>query len=274
MNLDTQTDQNRIHHTAIVAQGAKLADDVTVGPYTVIGPDVTIGPGTTVGAHCVIEGITRIGAGNRIFQFASIGAPPQDLKYAGEPTSLEMGDSNVVREFVTIHRGTEGGGGVTRIGDHCLFMAYTHVAHDCIVGDRVVMANGATLGGHVEVGDHVVMGGLSAVHQFCKIGTYAFLGGMSGVSKDVPPYTKFWGPRGKVYGINKVGLRRAGFSREALNGISDAFRMVFQRDGSMAEALDAVEKELGDIPEVGCFIDFIRRSKRGIPSLGDRLEDI
>ena len=177
-----------IHPTAVIAPGARLDSTVEVGPYAVIGPRVTIGPGTTVGPHAVIEGRTRIGAGNRIFQFASVGAQPQDLKYAGEDTELQLGDQNLVREFTTLHIGTSGGGGVTRIGNRNLFMAYAHVAHDCQVGSDCVLANAATLGGHVEIGDHVILGGLAAVHQFTRIGQHAFVAGGSMVVMDVSPF--------------------------------------------------------------------------------------
>jgi len=263
-----------IHPTAVVSPEARLGAGVKVGPYSIIGPDVIIGDDTQIGAHAVIEGKTKIGRSNKIYHFVSIGTAPQDLKYAGEPTALEIGDSNVIREFVTIHRGTEGGGGVTRVGNRCLLMAYTHVAHDCVVGDEVVMANGATLGGHVVVGDHVVMGGLSAVHQFCRIGAYAFLGGMSGVSKDVPPFVKFWGPRGRIYGLNLVGLRRHGFGREVISALRESYRILFKRDCPLKEALDEVEKRFSGISQIMELVSFIRSSKRGIPKTGEDLEDI
>ncbi len=254
-----------IHETAVVAPEAQVGEGVKIGPYAVIGPQVEIGPDTEVGAHVVIDGITRIGRGNTILPFSSIGTAPQDLKYQGEPTRLEIGDHNVIREYVTIHRGTPDGGGVTRVGSHCLLMAYTHVAHDCRLGDHVVMANGATLGGHVELGDHVVIGGLSAVHQFCKIGEFAFIGGMSGIEKDIPPYVKYFGVRGRLYGLNLIGLRRGGFAKEVITALRDAYRIIVQRSTILKDAIAEVEALWPDIPEVMKFASFVRESTRGIP---------
>lgn len=260
-----------IHETAVVAEGARLGESVKVGPYSVIGPDVEIGDHTEIGAHTVVEGITRIGRNNTILHFSSIGTAPQDLKYSGEPTRLEIGDGNVIREYVTIHRGTADGGGVTRVGDNCLLMAYTHVAHDCHLGDNVVMANGATLGGHVHLGDNVVVGGLSAVHQFCKIGEFAFIGGMSGIEKDIPPYVKYWGVRGHLYGLNLIGLRRGGFPKDVITALRDAYRIIIQRSGILKDAVAEVEALWPDIPEVMKFASFIKDSTRGIP-LGEEEE--
>ncbi|OPL16990.1 MAG: acyl-[acyl-carrier-protein]--UDP-N-acetylglucosamine O-acyltransferase [delta proteobacterium ML8_D] len=262
-----------IHPTAIISPNSKIAEGVKIGPYSVVGPEVEIGPKTEIGPHAVIEGHTRLGENIRIFQFASIGAPPQDLKYSGEPTRVEIGDQTIIREFVTVHRGTQGGGGITRVGKQCLLMAYCHVAHDCQVGDGVIMANGVTLGGHVNIGKSVIIGGLSAVHQFCRIGAHAFLGGMSGVNKDIPPYVKYWGQRDHLYGLNLVGLRRQGLSREVIEALKKAYRMVFQESDTVQEALDIVESRLGDIPEVKEFTGFIRSSKRGVPMAANGEEE-
>ena len=199
-----------VHPTAVVAPGARLHPTVEVGPFAVIGPQVTIGAGTTVGPHAVIEGRTRLGERNRVFQFASVGAQPQDLKYAGEDSALEIGNENLIREFTTLHKGTTGGGGVTRIGDRNLFMAYAHVAHDCQVGNGCVFANAATLGGHVEVGDHVILGGLAAVHQHTRIGRHAFVAGGAMVVMDVPPFCTAQGDRAELVGVNSIGLARHG----------------------------------------------------------------
>ena len=258
-----------IHETAVVEEGAVLGPGVHVGPYAVIGPDVHLEEGVYVGPHAVIEGHTTIGKGCRIFQFASIGAAPQDMKYGGEPTRVIIEDGTEIREFVTIHRGTKEGHGITRVGPRCMVMAYSHIAHDCQVGRGVIMANGATLAGHVEVGDFVVIGGLSAVHQFCKIGQYAFLGGMSGVNKDIPPYLRYWGQRGSVYGLNLIGLKRHGFSRECLKALRDTYRIVFQRKGNLKDALEEARTIYGDFSEVSSFLDFIETSRMGIPKAGE-----
>jgi UDP-N-acetylglucosamine acyltransferase len=242
-----------------------VGERVTIGPYSVIGAGVTLGADTRIGPHVVVEGDTKIGERVTVSQFASVGADPQDLKYAGEKTNLEIGNDTILREFVTVHRGTVDGGGVTRVGDQSLLMAYCHVAHDCQVGSRVIMANGATLGGHVEVGDHVVIGGLSAVHQFCRIGAYAFLGGMSGVNKDIPPFVKYWGSRGGLYGLNLVGLKRHGFPKESLSALRDAYRTVFQGVSTVQKALDEIEARYPSIPEITEFVGFIRASERGVP---------
>ena len=258
-----------VHPTAVVEDGARLGDNVTVGPYAVIGSDVNLDENVYIGPHVVIEGNTTIGKNCKVFQFASIGAPPQDLKYKGEVTSVIIGDDTQVREFVTIHRGTKEGDGITRVGRRCMVMAYSHIAHDCKVGDDVIMANGATLAGHVIVEDHVVIGGLSAVHQFCKIGKYAFLGGMSGVNKDIPPYLRYWGQRGNVYGLNAIGLKRHGFSKEVMKALRDAYRIVFQRSGILKDSIEEARAIYGDINEVNDFLNFIEESKMGIPRAGD-----
>lgn len=258
-----------VHKTAVVEEGARLEHGVQVGPYAVIGPNVHLKEGVYVGPHVVIEGHTTIGKGCKIYQFASIGAAPQDMKYGGEPTQVVIEEGTEIREFVTIHRGTTEGDGITRVGPGCMVMAYSHIAHDCKVGRGVIMANGATLAGHVEVGDFVVIGGLSAIHQFCKIGQYAFLGGMSGVNKDIPPYLRYWGQRGNVYGLNLVGLKRHKFPREVLKALRDTYRIVFQRKGNIKDAIEEARTIYGEFDEVLNFLDFIEASKMGIPKAGD-----
>ncbi len=259
-------DSCRVHPTAVIEETASLGEDVFVGPYAIIGPDVSIGDGCRIAPHVVIEGVTEIGRNCQIFQFASIGAAPQDITYKGERTGLIIGDDTIIRESVTIHRGTPKGGGTTRIGTRCMIMAYSHIAHDCQIGDQVIMANVATLGGHVEVGDHAVIGGLSAIHQFCRIGRYAFLGGMSGANKDIPPFVKYQGQRANLFGINVLGLKRAGFSKETIEALREAYRIVFAKAATITEGLDLAEEAYPDVAEVTQFTDFIRKSKRGVPS--------
>jgi UDP-N-acetylglucosamine acyltransferase len=253
-----------LHPTAVIHSGARLHPTVQVGPYAVIGPNVELGAGTTVGPHAVIEGRTRIGERNRIFQFASVGAQPQDLKYAGEDSELHIGDENLIREFSTLHKGTLGGGGVTRIGNGNLFMAYSHVAHDCQVGNGSVFANAATLGGHVEIGDHVILGGLSAVHQFTRIGRHAFVAGGAMVVMDVPPYCTAQGDRAELVGVNSVGLARHGFSEEQIGQIKDAYRVLFRSKLPLDEALDRLRTELGGSPEIEVLLAFVASSTRGL----------
>jgi UDP-N-acetylglucosamine acyltransferase len=249
---------------AIISPKAELAPDVTVGAFSIIGPDVILGPGTVVGPHAVINGPTRMGSGNRIFQFASIGDAPQDKKYAGEPTRLEIGDRNVFRESCTINRGTTHDKGVTTIGSDNLFMAYSHVAHDCVVGNNLVFANGATLGGHVEVGDWVTLGGLAAVHQFCKIGAHAFIAGGAIVTRDVPNYIMVAGNPAEPSTINAVGLKRRGFTEDQVRNIRNAFRVLYRSDLLLADAV-AKLTELGKTqPEVAAFVEFIGKSERSL----------
>jgi UDP-N-acetylglucosamine acyltransferase len=254
-----------IHQTSIVSPSARLAPGVHVGAYSVIGPGVEIGEGTIVHDHVVIDGATRIGRDNQLFPFCSVGLAPQDLKYHGEPTSLEIGDRNVVREFVTLNRGTAGGGGVTRIGDDNLFMAYAHVAHDSQVGNHTIFANAATLAGHVTVSDFATIGAFAAVHQFCRVGPHAFIGGFSVATKDVPPCSKTVGIRGRasVYGVNGVGLQRRGFSAETIAAVRQAYRVLLQSRLTPAAAVERLAQ--GPIsPEVGIVVDFIRSTKRGV----------
>jgi len=249
---------------AVVSADARLAADVSIGPFSVIGPQVEIGPGTVVGPHVVINGPTRIGSANRFFQFASIGDAPQDKKYQGEPTGLEIGDRNVFRESCTINRGTVHDKGVTRIGSDNLFMAYAHVAHDCVVGDHTVFANCAALGGHVEIGDWVILGGLTAVHQFAKIGAHAFLGGGTILSRDVPPYVMVTGNPALPHTVNAEGLKRRGFSEEQIRVIRDAYRILYRSELKLSEAVTQLE-ELAQAHEViRPFVDFIHASTRSL----------
>jgi UDP-N-acetylglucosamine acyltransferase len=249
---------------AIVSPRAELAADVAVGPFSVIGPDVRIGAGTVIGPHVVINGPTTIGAGNRIHQFASLGDAPQDKKYAGEPTRLEIGDRNVFRESCTVNRGTVHDRGVTRIGDDNLFMAYSHVAHDCIVGCNTVFANCVSLAGHVEIGDWVILGGLSAVHQHCKVGAHAFLAGGSIVTRDVPPYIMVAGNHAVPHAVNSEGLKRRGFTEEQIRAIREAYRLIYRCDLKLSEALGRLEPAAAQRPELRLFVDFIRSSTRSI----------
>ena len=249
---------------AIVSGEAELAADVSVGPFSIIGPQVQIGPRTVVGPHVVINGPTTIGAGNRIFQFASIGDAPQDKKYQGEPTRLEIGDRNVFRESCTVNRGTTHGQGVTRIGSDNLFMAYAHVAHDCVVGNNTVFANCAALGGHVEIGDWVILGGLTAVHQFSKIGAHAFLAGGAIVTRDVPPYVMVAGNPAAPHSVNSEGLKRRGFTEEQIRNIRDAYRIVYRSDLKLAEALARLAPQADGRPEIRAFVDFIHASTRSL----------
>jgi len=253
-----------IHATAIVDPAAKLAEGVTVGPYSIIGADVEIGPGSQIGPHVVLKGPTKIGANNRFFQFGSIGEDTQDLKYRGGRVILEIGDNNIFRECVTVHRGTEDGGGVTRIGDHNVLMAYSHVAHDCIVGNHNVFSNNATLAGHVVMEDHVIVSGLSAVHQFCRLGSHSFIARGTFIVKDVLPYVVVEGGSAKTYGINKIGLRRRGFSDQTILQLSRAYKTIFRKKYSVQEALHELEPMLAECPEVQALIDGLNISERGI----------
>lgn len=249
-----------VHPTAVVDPAAKLGDGVRIGPFCVVGPEVELGDGTRLESHVVVAGRTSIGAGTRVFPFASLGQDPQDLKYAGEASQLLIGRNTVIREHVTMNPGTEGGGMVTRVGDGCLFMMASHVAHDCLIGDHVILANNATLGGHVEIGDHAILGGLSAVHQFVRIGDHAFIGGMAGVERDVIPYGMVIGERGWLGGLNLVGLKRRGFDRDAIHGLRAAFRELFHGDGEMTDRIAAVADTYGDITAVQHLVEFLRES--------------
>ena len=249
---------------AVVSPRAQIAPDVEIGPFSVIGADVVIGPGTWIGPHAVIEGPTRIGSGNKIFPFASLGSAPQDKKYNGEPTRLEIGDRNVFRESVTVNRGTTHDQGVTRIGNDNLLMAYSHVAHDCQLGNQIVMANCSTLGGHVEVGDWVTMGGLSAVHQFTKVGAYCFLAHNAAVTRDVPPYIMAVGRPAEPHSVNTIGLQRRGFTPEQILNIRRAYRVLYRSGLKFAAAMERLETAAGTQPEIAPFVEFIKRSSRSI----------
>lgn len=254
-----------IHPSAIIHSGAKLASDVKVGPYSIIGEHVEIGAGTEVMSHVVIDGRTRLGKNNRIFPYASIGLAPQDLKYAGEPTSVEIGDGNSIREFVTIHRGTTEGGGCTRIGSKNLLMAYVHVAHDCQLGSNIIMANGASLAGHIEVQDHATVGPFCGIHQFSRIGAYSFLGAFSVVNQDILPYSKTTAPRPLgVYGANKLGLDRRGLSAADIKELEAAFRLLTRSKLNTSQALEAIEAKGFQSPHVRALVEFIKSSERGV----------
>jgi len=255
-----------IHPTAVVEPGAAIGEGSTIGPFCYIGPEVTLGDRCTVGPHCVIHGKVTLGSGNMFVSHAAMGGPPQDISYRGEPSELIVGDDNVFREFITINRATTKEERITRIGSRCLFMAYSHVAHDCIVGDNVIFANNATLAGHVHVGKHSTIGALSAVHQFCTVGDYAFIGGGSIITRDVLPFVKTVGARGEghTYGINTIGLQRKGFSEQAVEALKSAYRQLFHAKMILSEALPKVEAQWGQVPEVAYLLKFIRESKRGI----------
>jgi UDP-N-acetylglucosamine acyltransferase len=248
----------QIHPTAIIAPGARLADDVVIGPYCVVGEHVALAAGVSLKAHVVLDGRTVIGEGTRIFPFASIGFEPQDLKYGGEESTLEIGRNNTIREHVTINPGTTGGGMVTRVGDNCLLMVGAHVAHDCQIGDHVIMANNATLAGHVIVEDNALLGGLCAVHQFVRIGRHAMIGGMSGVERDVIPYGQVMGERARLYGLNIIGMQRRGFNRDDIQGLRNAYNCLFGEEGTLSERVDEVEKRFAGIGPVDDLIAFIR----------------
>ena len=248
----------QIHPTAIVAPGATLAEDVSIGPYCLVGGEVVLGAGVTLIAHIVVDGRTTIGEKTRIFPFASIGLEPQDLKYRGEKSRLVIGRYNTIREHVTMNPGTEGGGMVTRVGDHGLFMVGAHVAHDCQIGDHVIMANNATLAGHVVVEDYALLGGLSAVHQFVRIGQHAMIGGMSGVERDVIPYGQVMGDRARLSGLNIIGMQRRGFSREDIQTLRSAYQFLFSADGTFNDRVTEMAERFGGVAPVDDIIAFIR----------------
>jgi len=254
----------RIHETALVSPNAELDGDVEVGPYCLIGPGVKIGKGTRVRSHVVIEGNTTLGEENVIFPFAVVGSVPQDLKYKGENSLLVIGHRNTIREFASLNPGTAGGGMVTRIGDQNLFMMYCHIAHDCIIGVNNIIANGATLGGHVMIEDYVIVGGLVGIHQFVRVGTGAILGAGSMVSKDVPPFCNATGDRARLRGLNLEGLKRRGFSRGQIEQLRKAYRIFFRTGLKMKDALEKVRREFHHAPEVQQIADFVETSQRGI----------
>ncbi|KRA65130.1 UDP-N-acetylglucosamine O-acyltransferase [Caulobacter sp. Root655] len=248
----------QIHPSAIVSPEAELGQDVEIGPFCTVGPKVQLGDGVRLVSHVVVDGATAIGAGTQVYPFAFLGGAPQHLAHKGEDTRLVIGERNTIREHVTMHTGTVGGGGVTTVGSDSLYMVGAHVAHDCVIGDRVTFANNATLGGHVVIGDFVFMGGLSAVHQFTRIGRYSFVGGGGVVTKDIIPYGSVWGNHAHLEGLNLVGLKRRGFTREAINALRAAYRLLFADEGTFQERLDDVVEAHAGTPEVMEIVDFIR----------------
>lgn len=252
------------HPTSIIHPGAVIEEGVTIGPYSVIGEHVRIGKGSAIGSHCVIDGWTEIGANCKFFPFSSIGAAPQDLKYRDEETSLQIGKNNTFREFVTVHRGTAGGHKKTVIGEDCFFMAYVHIAHDCVIGNRTVLANAATLAGHVEIGSDAVIGGLTAIHQFCRIGDYVMLGGASAVAQDIPHFVTAAGNRTKLYGLNLIGLKRKGFTPERIDALKKAYKILFRSGMTLPDAEKKIlDSGLND-PDVDKLVQFVKTSERGI----------
>ncbi len=249
---------------AIIDPRAEIEADVQIGPHSVIGPDVVIGAGTWIGPHVVLNGPTRIGRENKIFQFASVGEMPQDKKYRDEPTLLEIGDRNVIREYCTLNRGTVQGGGVTRIGDDNWIMAYVHIAHDCIIGNDIIFANNASLAGHVTVHDHVIMGGFTLVHQFCALGAHSFTAFATGISMDVPPYVTVSGFRAEPHGINAEGLRRRNFTAEAIANIKRAYKLLYRSKLPLKDAIEALRALSEESAEVGMMVEFLEESTRGI----------
>ena len=253
-----------IHETAIVASEAKIGEGCRIGPFCIVGAEVALGDRVELDSHVVVDGRTTVGDETHVYPFASIGLAPQDLKYAGEPTATEIGRRNQIREFVTIHRGTEGGGGLTKIGDGNLLMAQAHVAHDCQIGNDVIMANAATLAGHVEIADRANVGAYSGVHQFCRVGVEAFIGGYSVVVKDAPPYAVIQGNHAKCYGLNKVGMKRRGYSRETIDKLNHAYHLLLTAKLNTSQAVERIKEEIKDCQEVDNLVSFIETSKRGI----------
>src|SRR5512133_649650 len=253
-----------IHPTAVVEPGARIDPSCEIGPFAVVGPNVVLGPRNVLFAHAIVKGHTTLGEGNRVFSHAVIGEIPQDLKYRGEPTRLVVGSRNTFRECTTINLGTVQGGGVTTIGDGCLLMAYSHVGHDCTIGDGAIIANSVALAGHVTLEDHVHISGLAASHQFCRIGRLAFVSGLTGVTMDVAPYCTVAGARAELGGLNVVGMQRAGMSEEQIGRVKQAYKLLFRSSLGLAEALAQMEAELGSFPEVAHLVGFVRSSQRGI----------
>lgn len=253
-----------IHETALVSPDAKLGDGCYIGPYSTVGALVVLGDRVRLESHVVVAGETTIGDDTHIFPFVSIGLAPQDLKYAGEPTRTEIGKRNQIREFVTIHRGTSGGGGVTRIGDGNLLMAQAHVAHDCQLGNEIIMANAATLAGHVEIADRANVGAYSGVHQFCRVGLEAFIGGYSVVVKDAPPFAIIQGNHARCFGLNKVGMKRRGYSQETINALNHAYHLLLSSKLNTTQAVERIREEIKDSIEVNLLVEFIESSKRGV----------
>jgi UDP-N-acetylglucosamine acyltransferase len=254
----------KIHPNAVVDPSVQLGEDITIGPFAVVGPQVEVGDRSVIDAGAQIEGPTRLGADNHIYPYACIGFDPQDLKFAGENTHLEVGDRNHFREHSTVHRGTGKGGGLTTIGSDNLFMAGTHIAHDCRVGDRTIFANNGTLAGHVEVGSDAVVGAFSSVQQFCRVGRYAYIGGYSVITRDALPFVKTVGAKPACYGVNRIGLERKGFSAEELKAVEQAYRILVRSKLNTTQALERLRKELGKVPHVAFLIEFVSGSERGV----------
>jgi UDP-N-acetylglucosamine acyltransferase len=254
----------RIHPTAVISSGAQIGRDCAIGPHAIIGEEVILGNRVRIDGQCVIDGRTRIGDEAHLFPFVSIGLPPQDLKFAGEQTETEIGSRTRIREFVTVHRGTAGGGGITRIGDDCFLMAQAHVAHDCLIGNNVIMANAATLAGHVLVEDGANIGAYSGVHQFCRVGREAYVGGYSVVVKDALPFALTVGNHAKCYGLNKVGMRRRGYSREILDALHHAFHLLLSAKLNTSQAIERIRAEISNAPEVDELVQFVETSQRGV----------
>lgn len=262
--MSTATHPTSIHPTAVVNAGARIGYDCFIGPYCIVGDEVQLGDSVRLESHCVIDGRTSIGAGTHVFPFVSIGLPSQDLKYKGEPSETQIGARNNIREFVTIHRGTAGGGMLTRIGDDCLIMAQAHVAHDCLIGDGVIMANAATLAGHVVIEDRANIGAYSGVHQFCRVGKEAYIGGYSVVVKDALPFALTVGNHAKCYGLNITGMKRRGYSREAIDTLHHAFHLLLSAKLNTTQAVERIKQEITDSPEVSDLLRFIEGSTRGV----------
>ena len=253
-----------IHETAIVGDRAQIGDDCYIGPFSTVGDEVVLGSRVRLDSHVVVDGRTAIGGDTHIFPFASIGLAPQDLKYAGEDTATEIGERNQIREFVTIHRGTSGGGGLTKIGSDNLLMAQAHVAHDCSIGNEVIMANAATLAGHVEIADRANVGAYSGVHQFCRVGYEAFVGGYSVVVKDAPPFAIIQGNHAKCYGLNRVGMKRRGYAKDTIEKLHRAYHLLLSAKLNTTQALEKIKEEIKDCKEVDLLVEFYETTKRGV----------
>jgi UDP-N-acetylglucosamine acyltransferase len=259
-----ENSSTQIHSSAVISPRAQIGEGCRIGPYSVIGDAVVLGKGVIIDSHCVIDGRTRIGDEAHIYPFVSIGLPPQDLKFAGEETETVIGSRTRIREFVTVHRGTTGGGGLTKIGDDCFLMAQAHVAHDCLLGDHVIMANAATLAGHVTVYDRANIGAYSGVHQFCRVGREAYIGGYSVVVKDALPFALTVGNHAKCYGLNKVGMRRRGYSKETIAALHHAFHLLLSAKLNTTQAVERIREEVRDVPEVDEVVNFVESSTRGV----------
>ncbi|MBT8442011.1 MAG: acyl-ACP--UDP-N-acetylglucosamine O-acyltransferase [Gammaproteobacteria bacterium] len=253
-----------IHPTAVISSTARVGDEVRIGAYTVVGPKVEIGSGCDIGSHCVLKGPTTLGPNNRIYSFASIGDDPQDKKFAGEDTRLEIGSGNTIREYCTINRGTTQDVGVTSLGNDNWIMAYAHIAHDCRLGDHIIMANGSTLGGHVHVGDYAMLSAFAAIHQFCRVGAHSFVGAYGGIAKDVPPYVLVFGTPPKPRGINSEGLQRRGFTAEQVRNLKEAYRLLYRSDTLVAEVVAQLKERVAEQSELQILIEFIEKSERGL----------